>query len=69
MKLYRFVSVLVPALLLGGAFLSAAVWGESTETRPVALGLGLALMAAGFSLISFGLAMMALPYSFTPKSA
>ena len=39
--------VLVPALLLGAAFLSAAVWGEATETRPVALGLGLALLAAG----------------------
>lgn len=36
--------VLVPALLLGGAFLSAAVWGEATETRPLALGLGLALL-------------------------
>ncbi|MFM8526319.1 MAG: GIVxVP protein [Cyanobacteriota bacterium] len=39
--------VLVPALLLGGAFLSAAVWGEATETRPLALGLGLALLVAG----------------------
>ena len=39
--------VLVPALLLGGAFLSAAAWGDATETRPVALGLGLALIAAG----------------------
>lgn len=39
--------VLVPALLLGAAFLSAAVWGEASETRPLALGLGLALLAAG----------------------
>lgn len=39
--------VLVPALLLGGAFLSAAVWGEAAETRPLALGLGLALLVAG----------------------
>ena len=40
--------VLVPSLLLGGAFLAAAAWGETTaETRPVALGLGLALVGAG----------------------
>lgn len=39
--------VLVPALLLGAAFLSAAVWGDASETRPLALGLGLALLAAG----------------------
>ena len=40
--------VLVPSLLLGGAFLAAAAWGETAvETRPVALGLGLALIGAG----------------------
>ena len=39
--------VLVPALLLGAAFLSAAVWGESADTRPLALGLGVALIGAG----------------------
>jgi hypothetical protein len=39
--------VLVPALLLGAAFLSAAVWGEATDSRPLALGLGLALIGAG----------------------
>lgn len=40
--------VLVPSLLLGGAFLAAAAWGDTAaETRPVALGLGLALIGAG----------------------
>lgn len=39
--------VLVPSLLLGAAFLSAAVWGEAPETRPLALGLGLMLLAVG----------------------
>jgi predicted phage tail protein len=39
--------VLVPSLLLGAAFLSAAVWGEAPEARPLALGLGLALLAGG----------------------
>ena len=39
--------VLVPSLLLGAAFLSAAVWGEAAETRPLALGLGLTLLAVG----------------------
>lgn len=41
--------VLVPSLLLGGAFLAAAVWanGPAAANRPLALGLGAALMAAG----------------------
>lgn len=43
--------VLVPSLLLGSAFLAAAVWGGGSSAaaanRPVAIGLGLALVAAG----------------------
>ena len=41
--------VLVPSLLLGGAFLAAAVWvdGPAAANRPLALGLGGALMLAG----------------------
>ncbi|MEB3235620.1 MAG: GIVxVP protein [Cyanobacteriota bacterium] len=41
--------VLVPSLLLGGAFLAAGVWadGAASANRPLALGLGGVLMAAG----------------------
>lgn len=41
--------VLVPTLLLGGAFLASAVWSEgpAAANRNLALGLGGALMAAG----------------------
>ncbi len=41
--------VLVPTLLLGGAFLAAAVWvdGPAAANRPLALGLGGALMLGG----------------------
>ena len=41
--------VLVPSLLLGGAFLAAAAWadGPATANRPLAVALGLALMGAG----------------------
>jgi len=41
--------VLVPSLLLGGAFLAAAAWadGPATANRPLAISLGLALMGAG----------------------
>jgi hypothetical protein len=41
--------VLVPALLLGGAFLSAGVWsdGPAAVNRGLALTLGGLLMAAG----------------------
>lgn len=41
--------VLVPALLLGGAFLAAAVWldGPAAANRGLAIGLGLVLMGAG----------------------
>ncbi|NQV10283.1 MAG: hypothetical protein HQ527_03815 [Cyanobacteria bacterium] len=41
--------VLVPSLLLGGAFLSAGVWlqGEAAANRPLALALGGLLLAAG----------------------
>jgi hypothetical protein len=41
--------VLVPALLLGGAFLSAGVWsdGPAAANRGLALTLGGLLMAAG----------------------
>ena len=41
--------VLVPSLLLGGAFLAAGVWadGPAAQNRTLALGLGLALMLAG----------------------
>jgi hypothetical protein len=41
--------VLVPSLLLGGAFLAAAAWldGPAAQNRPLALGLGGVLLAAG----------------------
>jgi non-ribosomal peptide synthetase component F len=41
--------VLVPSLLLGGAFLAAGVWGDGPEAtnRALALSLGGLLMAAG----------------------
>ena len=42
--------VLVPTLLLGGAFLAAATWlgeGPAAQNRPLALALGGVLMAAG----------------------
>ncbi|MFM2080712.1 MAG: hypothetical protein RLZZ124_392 [Cyanobacteriota bacterium] len=40
--------VLVPSLLLGGAFLAAAIWGEAAgSNRSLALALGGLLMAAG----------------------
>lgn len=42
--------VLVPCLLLGGAFLAAAAWvpeGPAAANRPLALGLGGLLMAVG----------------------
>ena len=41
--------VLVPCLLLGGAFLSSAVWNPSSVevNRPLAIGLGLLLLGAG----------------------
>ncbi|APD49104.1 hypothetical protein KQ302_10405 [Synechococcus sp. CS-602] len=41
--------VLVPSLLLGGAFLSAGVWlqGEAAANRTLALALGGLLLAAG----------------------
>ncbi|MEY4839093.1 MAG: hypothetical protein RLZZ374_1, partial [Cyanobacteriota bacterium] len=40
---------LVPTLLLGAAFLSAAAWldGEAAANRPLALGLGVILIGAG----------------------
>lgn len=41
--------VLVPTLLLGGAFLAAASWleGPAAANRGLAIGLGVVLMAAG----------------------
>jgi hypothetical protein len=42
--------VLVPSLLLGGAFFAAAAWigdGPAAANRPLALGLGAVLMAVG----------------------
>jgi hypothetical protein len=41
--------VLVPSLLLGGAFLAAGVWsdGPAAANRSLAVALGGALMAAG----------------------
>ena len=41
--------VLVPTLLLGAAFLSAAAWldGDAAANKPLALGLGAVLIAAG----------------------
>lgn len=55
--------VLVPSLLLGAAFLAAGVWadGAATTNRPLALGLGGVLMAAG-------LLAQLLPESSDPKA-
>ena len=41
--------VLVPSLLLGGAFLAAAAWsdGPAATNKGLALGLGAVLMGAG----------------------
>ena len=42
--------VLVPSLLLGGAFLAAAAWGgegAAADNKPLALGIGAVLMGAG----------------------
>jgi hypothetical protein len=41
--------VLVPSLLLGGAFLSAAAWmdGPAAQNKGLALGLGATLLGAG----------------------
>ena len=41
--------VLVPSVLLGGAFLSAGFWlqGEGAANRPVALAIGGLLLATG----------------------
>ncbi|MFO0058337.1 MAG: GIVxVP protein [Cyanobacteriota bacterium] len=41
--------VLVPSLLLGGAFLSAAAWldGPAAQNKGLALGLGILLLGAG----------------------
>jgi len=40
--------VLVPSLLLGGAFLSAAIWGEASgSSRTLAFTLGGLLLGAG----------------------
>jgi hypothetical protein len=41
--------VLVPSLLLGGAFLSAGLWlqGDAVANRPVALAIGGLLVATG----------------------
>lgn len=42
--------VLLPSLVLGGAFLAAAAWGgdgAAAENRPLAIGIGAALMLAG----------------------
>ena len=41
--------VLVPCLLLGGAFLATAIWGQgvAAENRPLAAVLGLGLLLAG----------------------
>jgi hypothetical protein len=41
--------VLLPSLLLGGAFLAAAAWleGPAAQNRPLAIGLGVVLMGAG----------------------
>jgi|TARA_B100002052_G_scaffold12488_1_gene10059 hypothetical protein len=38
--------VMVPCLLLGGAFLSAAIWGDQAN-QTLALCIGLALIGAG----------------------
>ena len=41
--------VLVPCLLLGGAFLATAAWGQgaAAENRPLAIGIGAGLLLAG----------------------
>ena len=41
--------VLVPCLLLGGAFLATAVWGQgaAADNRGLALSIGAALIGAG----------------------
>lgn len=42
--------VLLPSLVLGGAFLAAAAWsgdGPASQNRPLALGLGMILVIAG----------------------
>ena len=42
--------VLLPSLLLGGAFMAAAAWagdGAAAQNRPLALGIGAVLMLAG----------------------
>jgi len=41
--------VLLPSLVLGGAFLAAAAWleGPAAQNRPLAIGLGVVLMGAG----------------------
>ena len=41
--------VLVPCLLLGGAFLATAVWGQgaAADNRGLAVSIGLALLLAG----------------------
>jgi hypothetical protein len=44
--------VLVPTLLLGGAFLATAAWvdGPAATNRPLALGLGISAAAATLGL-------------------
>jgi hypothetical protein len=39
--------VLVPCLLLGGAFLSAAAWGDEQSNQVLALMIGLGVVGAG----------------------
>ena len=42
--------VLLPSLVLGGAFMAAAAWGgdgAAGQNRPLAIGIGAALMLAG----------------------
>ena len=42
--------VLVPCLLLGGAFLATAAWGQgaAAENRTLAIGIGVGLLLAGW---------------------
>ena len=43
--------VLVPCLLLGGAFLATAAWGQGAaadENRTLAIGIGVGLLLAGW---------------------
>ena len=42
--------VLVPCLLLGGAFLATAAWGQgaAAENRTLAIGIGAGLLLAGW---------------------